>query len=66
MVVTATRAAVSVRRRLSPRVTGVKPDEMAEATSSCEKSPSGPMRMAVLSPDLAVRANNLRSNSSEQ
>ena len=38
------KAAVSVLSRDSPRWTGTKPQSIARATSSGEKSPSGPIR----------------------
>src|SRR5690554_289110 len=43
----ATTAAVSVRNRLSPKATGVKPLFIARSISSEEKSPSGPMRIVM-------------------
>ena len=39
----ATTAAVSVRNRLLPRLTGIKPAAKASATSCSLKSPSGPI-----------------------
>ena len=43
----ATIPAVSVRRRLSPRVTGMKLFSKASVISFPEKSPSGPMRIVI-------------------
>lgn len=48
---TAVMAAVSVRRRESPRCTGMKPCLKASAASSFEKSPSGPIIMITSLPE---------------
>ena len=46
-IMTATSPAVSVRKRLSPKETGMYPASMALCTSSMLKSPSGPIRMVI-------------------
>src|SRR5690606_1238142 len=43
----ATTAAVSVRKRLSPKLTGIYPFFFASSISSEEKSPSGPIRIVI-------------------
>ena len=45
----ATKAAVSVRNLVFPKVTGINPFSMAKLISFVEKSPSGPIKIVIFS-----------------
>ena len=65
MVWHATKAAVSVRNLVFPKVTGIKLFSIAKLISFVEKSPSGPIKIVIFSSFLTSFLNDFLSVSSQ-